>query len=147
MGAEELRLRLEKFELPLSDWKFKPYERASNFGDAIVPDAVNIVDYLELTDNFYQVGGQLKAIFDRLTTGIAIIAIQKKAGIDMGRGAEFSLEKARLYLSMDSGELKIIKGKNWAQPGQNPNGKVFTFKLVNGANFIEIGRASCRERV
>ncbi len=38
---------------------------------------------------------------------------------------------------MDVGELKIIKGKNWAQPGHNPNGKVFKFKLEDGCRFLE----------
>jgi hypothetical protein len=138
MGPEELRLRLEKFDLSLTDWRFKPYERAANFADAIIPDAINVVDYLELTDNFYKVAGELKSIFDKLTTGLAVIALQKKAGASVGRGGDFSLEKARLYLSMDPGEMKIIKAKNWAQPGHNPNNLKIRFKLVNGARFIEL---------
>jgi len=136
MGPEELRLRLEKFGLAINSWRFEARERAANFADAITPDAVNIIDYFELTKDFYIIGGEIKKIFDRLTTGIAIIAIQKKEGQDLGRGGEFSLEKARLYLSMESGELKVLKGKNWAQPGHNPNGKVFKFKLVDGCRFM-----------
>jgi hypothetical protein len=137
MGAEELRLRIEKFQLPVSSWRFEARERAANFADAITPDAVNIIDYFELTDNFYQVGGEIKKIFDRLTIGIAIIAIQKDENKEFARGGAFSAEKARLYLSMNPGELKIIKGKNWARPGHNPKGKVFKFKLVDGCNFLE----------
>ena len=136
MGPEELRLRLEKFQRPISEWRFEAKERASNFADAIDPTAVNIIDYFELTDNFYQVGGEIKKIFDRLTTGIAVIAIQKKEGQDLGRGGGFSMEKARLYLSMETGKLKVVKGKNWAQPGHNPNGKVFKFRIVDGCNFL-----------
>jgi hypothetical protein len=138
MGPEELRLRLEKFPMPLTAWNFKPFERASNFADAIVPGAVNIVDYLELTEDFYKVAREIKKIFDRLTTGVAVIAIQKKQGAVLGRGGDFSMEKSRLYLSMDAGELKILKGKNWAQPGVNPKGTVFRFKLVDGCNFSEV---------
>jgi hypothetical protein len=136
MGAEELRLRLEKFGLPITAWRFEARERATNFADAIIPAGVNIIDYLELTDNFYQVGGEIKKIFDRLTTGIAIVAIQKDANKDLGRGGAFTMEKARLYLSMNPGELKVLKAKNWAQPGHNPNGKFFRFKLVDGCRFI-----------
>jgi len=62
--------------------------------------------------------------------------LQKKAGEELGRGGAFSLEKARLYLSMDSGELKVVKAKNWALPGENPNGRVFHFKLVDGCKFL-----------
>ncbi len=137
MGAEELRLRLEKFGLSIASWKFEARERATNFADAIASDAINIIDYFELTDNFYQVGGEIKKIFDRLTTGIAIIAIQKDANKELGRGGAFTMEKARLYLSMNPGELKIVKGKNWAKPGQNPNGKDIRFKLVDGCKFIQ----------
>jgi hypothetical protein len=137
MGPEELRLRLENFQMPVNEWKFEAYERAANFADAVIPDAVNIIDYLELTDNFYQVAGEIKAVFDRLTTGVALIALQKKEGATLGRGGDFSQEKARLYLSMGAGELKIVKGKNWAMKGVNPAGKVFKFKLVDGCKFLQ----------
>lgn len=137
MGPEEFHLRLRKFEdIELHEWKFHPRVKASNFADVIVPDAVNIIDYLEITKDFYEVGGEIKAIFDNLNKGIAIIALQKKSGTDIARGGEFTLEKPRLYLSIDSGKLKIVKGKNWAVPESNPNGKEFNFKLVNGCKFI-----------
>jgi hypothetical protein len=141
MGPEELKLRITKFpDFNKTFWrKFKPRERASNFADAISPNSVNIIDYFEISDNFYAIGGELRAIHDKLKDGIAIIAIQKKGTADLGRGAEFSLEKPRLYLTMNPGELKIVKGKNWAQPGRNPNGMVFKFKLINGAEFLEYG--------
>jgi hypothetical protein len=137
MGPEEFHLRLSKFDdITLKDWKFHPRRKAGNFADVIVPDAVNIIDYLEINKDFYEIGGEIKAIFDNLNKGIAIIAIQKKAGQETGRGGEFTLEKPRLYLTMDGGKLKILKGKNWAVPESNPNGKEFFFKLVNGCKFI-----------
>jgi len=140
MGPEEMKLRLLKFDdLRLKDWKFHPRERSSNFADAIVPDSINIIDYLEVNKDFYEVGGEIKGIFDRLNKGLAIIAIQKKTGVDTGRGGEFTLEKPRLYLAMDSGTIKIVKGKNWANNEINPNGLLWKFKLVGGAKFIETG--------
>ena len=139
MGAEELKLRLSKFEIPLRAWKFHPRERASNFSEAIVADAVNIIDYLEVTKDFYEVGGELKDIHDRLGKGIAIVALQKKTGAAVGRGGEFTLEKPRLYLTMDAGVLKIVKGKNWANPEVNPNDLSWNFKLVGGARFLDMG--------
>ena len=79
----------------------------------------------------------LRAIYDKLTTGIAIVALQKAPGATMARGGVGSLEKPRLYLTMDSGTLKIEKGKNWAQQEINPNGLSCTFKLVQGCKFIK----------
>jgi hypothetical protein len=137
MGPEELRLRLSNFDLPLESWGGVNFiNRSYNFSDVIQPNALNIIDYLEVTTDFFAVGGEIKAIFDRLDKGLAIIAIQKKKGAELGRGADFTLEKSRLYLSIDANELKIVKGKNWAQIGKNPNGMVFRFKLVGGCKFV-----------
>ena len=135
MGAEELKLRLSKFSCGIEEWDFKARERADNFGDVIVPNAINLIDYLEVTNDFYRVAEEMTEIFSRLDKGIAIIALQKKKGAEMGRGAEFSAEKPRLYLSMDSGKLKIIKAKNWRDPENNPNGKEFAFRLRDGCQF------------
>jgi len=46
-----------------------------------------------------------------------------------------SIEKARLYLSISDGNLKIVKGKNWATE-HNPNGMEWKFKLLQGSKFI-----------
>ena len=135
MGPLELKSRLIQFQTPLSAWPKCFIERATSFADLVLPDGITIIDYLEVSDEFYKIGGTIKEIFDRLNTGIALIALQKNPGTDLGRGGTMSLEKARLYLSMDSGILKIVKGKNWASP-LNPNGLTRRFKLVGGAKFI-----------
>ena len=142
MGAMELRARLQKFEGNLKHWKenINFRERSSNFADIIKPNEVNIVDFLEVTggpgNEFFLVGGMIKQIYDRLKKGIAIIAIQKPKGRDLGLGNERSIEKARLYLSIEHGKIKIIKGKNWTNSEINPNGMGWKFKLVQGAKFI-----------
>lgn len=140
MGALELKTRLEKFEYPIDAWQFKAFERSSNFADVIDPDGINIIDFLEVSDNFYLVGQELRDIFDVLNNGVAVIALQKKRNtkattFDLGRGAEFGLEKPRLYLSIDYGKCKIIKAKNWVDPLINPNGIEFDFKIYNGCKF------------
>ena len=55
--------------------------------------------------------------------------------MDLGRGGEFTIEKARLALAMRPGTLQIYKAKNWLQPDKNPNGKFLDFNLVNGCDF------------
>ena len=137
MGPMELRDRLNKFETNLKHWKehvnFR--ERSSNFADVIKPNDINIIDFLEITDEFYKIGGMIKEIYDKLKKGIVIIALQKNPKTDFGLGGMRSVEKARLYLSIDSGEIKIVKGKNWASL-TNPNGLGRSFKLVHGAKFV-----------
>jgi hypothetical protein len=138
MGPEELRLRLELFNYPMTDWKAVEFwDRSSDFAPMIDPDSLNIVDFLEIYDNFYAIGAEIKAIYDRLKTGIAVVAIQKKSDSQYARGGEFTLEKARLYVSIDPGVCKILKGKNWAQPGVNPKDKEFHYRLVQGCRFLD----------
>lgn len=136
MGAEEMKLRLSKF--PESDWAFNARERSTNFADVIKADKINIIDYLEVTTDFYLVAEEISAIYNKLHKGIALITVQKKRGAELGRGAEFSAEKPRLYISLDNGLLTIVKAKNWKIPETNPNGMKFSFQLVDGCRFVNI---------
>jgi hypothetical protein len=137
MGGMELNARLAKFDRPLDSWHFTPYERTANYADVIKPDGINIIDYLEIYQEHYHIGQWIKDIYDKLNKGIAIIAIQKKPGAPYGVGGATTIEKARLYLSLDSGRLKIEKGKNWANEMVNPNKLSVQFKLVQGCKFIQ----------
>ncbi len=145
MGPAEFRARAEKFERPLSDWKpIEIREVSSNFQDYILPEGINLIDYLELSDAFYKVGGDLKEIYDRLTTGIAVVALQKDFKAELGRGGSFGLEKPRLYITFtanppEGSTAKIVKCKNWANPDSNPNGKQVQFKLRRGCDFWQVG--------
>jgi hypothetical protein len=138
LGAAKLKNRLSKFEnveFPLG-WHFHPFYRSSNFPDSVkpYPDDLNIIDYVELAADVFMVGDIIKGIFDNLDKGIAIVVLQKKFGADMGRGAEFSLEKPSLYVSIEKGWAKIVKCKEF-RGNDNPNGKVMPFRLRQGWEF------------
>ena len=135
MGTDEFKSRLQLFDIGLDEWRFYPFERSEKFEDVLRPKDVNIIDYLEVTEDFNLVADKIKKIYDALDTGIALIALQKNFGRETGRGDSLSLEKPRLYLSMDYGRMKILKAKNW-QGGINPNKKIINFKLVNGSKFF-----------
>jgi hypothetical protein len=142
MGTHELKRRLRKHDdLRVSDWKFKAYMRASKFHDVIFPEAFNIIDYLEISKDFSLIAEEIKQIYDKLTTGLCLIAIQKDKDAEYGRGKSFSLEKARMYLTLDrqqySNILTIKSGKNWHNDTINPVGIEVKYKLINGAKFLE----------
>lgn len=154
MGQQELRARLDAFsDIPLSDWKSVEFrEVSSGYQDYIVPDGINIIDYLEVTDNFWLVGDSMRKIYDKLTTGIAVIALQKDSKNDFGRGGSFSNEKPRLYLTLTSdppngGVAKIMKAKNWADPTNNPERKQCRFKVRGGSEVRQIENWHHVERV
>jgi len=133
MTADELLNRLDKFD-DVEEWNFQARERSHNFADVIRPDAINIIDYMEIAD-YSQAENMIREIHDKLKTGVAIIALQKNRGTDIARGGMGTMAKARLYMAMDNGRLKIVKCKNWHDKMSNPNGKVATFQLVNGCQF------------
>ena len=149
-GKRELRVRMKKFDIPFQDWKYlKIKERASDFQDVLRPDAINIIDFLEVTKDFWMVGDLIRQIYNKLNKGICFIAIQKnpqrkfkdgsESGI-LGIGGVRGLEKARLYLTMGNNSdgqhvCKIVKGKNWRHENTNPNGLELQFKLARGCHF------------
>jgi len=140
-GDLELKKRLLRFQqegiVGLDQWRFNAVERSRDFADIIKPNAVNIIDYLEIYENFYEIGGLINDIYEQLRDGIAIIVLQKNPGLELPLGKGRGLEKARLYLAMDPGELTIRVAKNRARDTVNPIGKKFTYKLIQGAKFIE----------
>lgn len=137
MGEEELGDRLRNFsDIAIEDWSFIAKERTDNFTDVIVPDCINIIDYLEMSTDLWLIRDHLAAIQRKIGKGVAVIAIQKKKGAELGRGAEFGTEKPKLYVTMDNGVFRIEKAKTWKNKGVNPNGMVSSFKLINGCDFI-----------
>jgi len=135
MGTAELRRRLDLFPYTaINNWNFTAYKRASNFGEAIVggTNKLILIDFLEIHDEFYAVGKAIKSIHDNLKGAIAVVALQKNPGSDVGLGGWRSAEVSRLYLSIDRGRVKITDAKNFKQPDKNPNGWIRHFNIKSG---------------
>ncbi len=143
MGENEFADRIGSFEGAQANWKkFHLFERSKDFCDVIMPDHINIIDHLELTDAFYLVAGHIGKIFDKLNKGIAIIGLQMDEGAKFGRGRAFSMEKARLYMTMsknppDGAILRILKAKKRTRPNVNPNNQRCNFKIINGTRLVQ----------
>jgi hypothetical protein len=105
MSKSEFKKRFASFGLPLSFWvqdSMTEYiKKSSDFHSVIKPDALNIIDYMEFRDSDYTKGAEyLTKIHDALTTGIAIVAVQKKEGLRMPRSGDMIIEKPRLAISL-----------------------------------------------
>jgi hypothetical protein len=144
MGAAEFKMRVGKFDdISVSQWKdVSVYERSDNFADVIKPGEgnLNIIDFLEVVDEFWKVAATIQKIHQKLNGALCVVAIQKNPGQDLGRGGAFSLEKARLYLSLDYQVAKIISCKNFKENeliGGNPRGYTCRYKLVGGCRIIK----------
>jgi len=150
MGAPELKKRilkysnkemLDRFTEACKSGKIEFVERSNDFTELILPDALNIVDYLT-TKEAYMMGAKIEEIDDKLRSGVAIIAIQKHnrqwGNKDVGVGGEGTGDRPRAYLSVSIGKTKIIKGKNWATT-QNPDGLTQEFSISDGINLTARG--------
>lgn len=116
--------------------KFELIKRIDNWKDIIRPDNINIIDWINLGDNFYQIGTIIEGIQSKLKSGIAVIALQKDASKVLGLGGAFSEHLSSLYLTMDFGRLSVRKAKDYH--GTNPNGKVYGFDIIAGTKFNNI---------
>ena len=117
--------------------KFDLIERYDGWKDAVDPDAINIIDWINLDDKFYMIGSILQGIRSKLRKGIALIALQKNAGKELGTGGGFSEHLASLYLALDFERITVKKAKEWQTV--NPNGAMDGFTIVNsGTSFHNI---------
>lgn len=142
MGEGDLTDRIKAFDdIEPKEWKVKFYERSSNFADVICPNDLNIIDFMEIYDNFWEIGGWIRDIWKKLEKGVAVIAIQKDPKSDFARGGNITMEKPRLYLSLKyikedrCGEIEIVKGKNARHPDIKPRGLKARYVLYKGAEF------------
>ena len=153
MTREELDGRFDQFEsrgiAMKDDWRAVEFRcRSTNFADLVEPGCINVIDYLEMSDNFFLVGQYIREIFEKLNgTGLAIVNIQKKANAEYGRGGELTMEKARLYIALDYNKLTIRKGKNRVNPAVNPAGRMWTFSGIwGGCEFMNIQESQDEHR-
>lgn len=121
---------------------FKVYSRSTDFPDVIQPGNgnLNIIDWIELSDEFYKMAGILAAIHKKLDGAIAIVNVQKNTGTDIGQGGEGNLNKPTLALNLyrhfssngeSYGKMKIVKAKEWSG-SETPEFKFINFRLENG---------------
>lgn len=142
LDAKKFSRRLQRF-----DWKiltddegkpkFESILRYENHKDIILPDGLNIIDWLNLGDNFWRVGKVIEGIQSKLTTGVAVIVLQKSEGKALGRGGDFSRDMASVYFAIDKECLTVVKAKSYKR--KNPNGKMYHFTIEDGGSkFMDI---------
>ena len=145
MHKAELRSRLTSFEgLDPNVWRqVHFYDKDRNFQDYIgrFPDSLIIIDFLEIHDEFWKVGATIRAIYDSLRNGCALINLQKKTDAEYARGGEITIEKARLYMSLSRmydnygipfTQAKLLSVKTPRDPLHKPGGMVRDYRINYG---------------
>lgn len=143
MGDVEIKRRLKKAMTHLcvsmeSLRKINFYKRLDNFADIIQDEenTIHIIDYVDVTKDAFLIGEVIKTIFGKLKKSVCLIALQKDYGKDLARGGASSLDKARIYVTLEHGKGKIVSGKDWVNEHINPAGLELNYKLVQGCKFI-----------
>lgn len=144
MGASEFKLRAGNFDdISVQEWRdVFVYERSENFQDVIKPGEgnLNIIDYLEVVDEFWKVASTIQKIHQKLNGALCVVGLQKNPNVDLGRGGAFSLEKARLYVSLDYQHAKIVSCKNFVENEMirgSPRGYTCKYKLFKGCKITK----------
>lgn len=143
MGIQELQGRVAPFGKSFEEWqKVCTFRDVShNQHDYVDPDGITLIDFLENSgETPWTISEEITKIFNRLNTGVAIIAMQKRTGKDIAVGGEATIEKARLAINLYThgrlddgifGRAKIIKCKNFVN-GRNPEYKEIFYQQLWG---------------
>ena len=109
--------------------KFELIERRDNWKDIIRPDNLNIIDWVNMDDNFYRIGSIIEGLQSMLNKGVVVVTLQKNPDKTLGMGGGFSEHLASLYLSIDYQRMTVVKAKEWFD--HNPNNEMYGFEIVN----------------
>jgi hypothetical protein len=142
MDETELAERIAYFGRPKDAWNHVEFSRLKDGGaDAIDGDGLNIIDYIEPVDGeFYKMQTLINDAHSKLKNGICYINIQKKPGEIYGKGGSGTVERARLYMSMEYQELKLVKVKSPKKQfgiTKDLEGMKISFKLHKQSTFYE----------
>ena len=166
MNKNRMRIRYLSSEMKGGEfkkrWRFFGFEKdfwaqdemtdyvalKNNLTSAILPDAVNIIDYLEFPDGDYTQGAEyMRQIHDKLTTGVAVVCIQHKENAKLPRSGDLIMEKPRLAITLKklptnneniNGYAEILKAKN-IRLGKM-DGKKLEFEIRKGGSEFHIIR-------
>jgi hypothetical protein len=139
LNSSAFKMRVSKFpDITPDQWPIKFYQRSADFQDVIKTgrNDLNLIDYLEVHNEFWRVSEYLANIHHKIGEGIVVVALQKDPKNEYGRGGSFTNEKPILSLAMDYGIVTISKFKGQFK-GSNPRGMKYEYKLVDGCRFVK----------
>ena len=121
--------------------RFDLWPVREDFEDYVQGGKINIIDWINLTDNFFMIGKLIENIKMALGKGIGIIVLQKEESRELARGAGFTRDLADVYLTVDpfgQYESRLTIGKVKDAKGA-ATGRMWAFKIVDGgANLHDI---------
>jgi hypothetical protein len=118
--------------------------RTSDWADIIIPDAINIVDYLLEYSETFKLPNFIFDIHKKLTTGICLIAIQRDPLKPYPTGGRATRDIPRLVLSLIGHKIRFEDVKSF-NGSVNPTGMLCKYKKVRWWKFIKNGEWQSEE--
>jgi len=101
--------------------------------DFIKPNALNIIDWVNLPSDVWRIGKYIEEMQMLLRNGILIVVLQKSRAKDYGWGGESSEFIPAAYFAIDPpGKLTVRKIKSAPKGGMKPEGKMYGFEIIDG---------------
>ena len=131
LNAPRFKSLVQPFGKSENEWTFNPKMVYGDYADNVQPDALNIIDYLEDPKDAWEIKRPIREIQRKLTTGGALILIQKKPNAKSGTGGEYSKHASDLYICLDWETLWIEKNR-YRDADKRPELNERKFTIENG---------------
>jgi len=138
LSPKEVRKRTAFMGQPDKWQGFNVYPWYENYHDVIDPDGFNVIDYLEVIGDFWNMGRFIDLIHQRLRNGIAIVLTQKGKNSEYGVGGQFSNHRARLTITVGYSKethlrtATIVKCKDPIDDRSHPDGMQLDYRFNRG---------------
>ena len=142
---------MDKFEWTNGDGvdKFELLPVHDDYAENIVPDRINIIDWINLeADRLYLISRVMEDIQREIKKGVAIIVLQKGEGLGSARGGQFTKDFTSCELLLDKmgSETRMTIGKV-KEATASIVGKTYGFAIGGGGtqilNFREVKKCKC----
>jgi len=110
-----------------------------DYAEHVMKDRLNIIDWINLPGEYYMISPVMEGIKREIGKGNAIIALQKNAGTDYGRGGYLTKDFADCELLLDQlgegSEVLLTIGKV-KEAKRKVMGRTFAYEVSQGVKII-----------
>ena len=140
MADDELKERFASYPegvMTHEEWKkIQIIKRTSDWWDLIIPDGLNVVDYLIEYKEAYLIADFVFRIHQKLKSGIALVIVQRDPFKPYPAGGRAVRDIPRLVLSLVHHKIKIEDAKSFLKTSYgNPTGLIRPYKQVHWWHF------------
>lgn len=119
--------------------KFTLLPVREDYPEHIIKDRINIIDWINLSGEYYMISKVMEDIKRSLGKGVGILVIQKNEGLDYGRGGFMTKDFADCEILIDkfSENETLLKLGKVKESKKHLSGKTYAFGIIeNGVKII-----------